>query len=53
MGTNSHKKYYENLYQSPFQKAWANPKHSWAQVNGETRRTQNLIILEHQTRKRS
>ncbi|MCC3359306.1 YpzG family protein [Bacillus sp. REN16] len=47
------KGYKQNEYNSPFQKAWANPKHSWAQVNGETRLTQNLIILERETRKRS
>jgi hypothetical protein len=47
------KGYKRNEYNNPFQQAWANPKHAWAQVNGETRRTQNLIILEHQTRKQS
>ncbi|WP_102347645.1 YpzG family protein [Bacillus sp. Marseille-P3661] len=47
------KAFYENRHQNPFQQAWANPKHAWNQVNGETRRTQNLIVLEHQTRKQS
>ncbi|MDF0725917.1 YpzG family protein [Cytobacillus suaedae] len=53
MGKHTKKKFYDNLYSNPFQQAWANPKHSWAQVNGETKQTQNLIILENQTRKRS
>ncbi|MDR4887585.1 MULTISPECIES: YpzG family protein [Bacillaceae] len=47
------KGYKRNEYNNPFQQAWANPKHAWAQVNGETRLTQNLIILERETRKRS
>ncbi|MCH1627527.1 YpzG family protein [Ferdinandcohnia quinoae] len=40
-------------YTNPFQSPWANPKHSWAQINGETMQTQNNIILQRETRKRS
>ncbi|RLQ92379.1 YpzG family protein [Falsibacillus albus] len=43
----------DNKYSSPFAKGWYNPKHSYAQVNGETKLTQKHIILEHETRKRS
>jgi hypothetical protein len=50
---NTKKKFYDNIYSNPFQRPWANPKHSHAQVNGETQQTQDLIILERQTRKRS
>jgi hypothetical protein len=53
MGNNTKKKFYNNLYSNPFQKAWANPKHGFRQVNGETQLTQSLIILERETRKRS
>lgn len=53
MGRHSHKKFYDNLYSNPFQQPWANPKHAHAQVNGETKQTLNLIILERQTRKQS
>lgn len=38
---------------NPFQQPWYNPKHAKSQVNGQTQLTQNLIILEAQTRKRS
>lgn len=48
-----HKKFYDNLYQNPFQKGHANPKHSWNQVNGETMEALNTIILHRQTRKQS
>lgn len=53
MGRNTKKKFYDNLYSNPFQKAWANPKHGYRQVNGETQQPTNLIILERETRKRS
>ncbi|WP_017754320.1 YpzG family protein [Calidifontibacillus oryziterrae] len=46
-------KFKQHIYQNPFQSPHANPKHAYHQVNGETRRTVNLIILEHETRKRS
>ncbi|NSL52133.1 YpzG family protein [Calidifontibacillus erzurumensis] len=48
-----YKKFYDNLYKDPFLKGHANPKHSWHQINGETRQTVNQIILETETRKRS
>lgn len=47
------KGYKLNEYNNPFQQPWANPKHAWAQINGETKQTQNLIVLERETRKRS
>jgi len=47
------KDFYDNLYSNPFSQPWANPKHAHSQVNGETQQTQNLIILQRQTRKRS
>jgi YpzG-like protein len=53
MGSNQKKRFYDNLYSNPFNQPWANPKHAQSQVNGETQQTQNLIILEAQTRKRS
>ncbi|WP_072581050.1 YpzG family protein [Bacillus weihaiensis] len=53
MGTNQKKKFYDNLYSNAYTQPWANPKHAHAQVNGETQQTQDLIILERQTRKRS
>lgn len=53
MGTNKKKKFYDNLYSNAFTQPWAKAKHSHAQVNGETQQTQDLIILERQTRKRS
>jgi YpzG-like protein len=40
-------------HRSEFLGAWGKPKHSFRQVNGETQQTQSLIILEHETRKRS
>lgn len=43
------RKYY-NEYKNPFQSPHANAKHAYNQVNGETRKTQNIIILERQTR---
>jgi hypothetical protein len=53
MGTNQKKKFYDNLYSNAFSQPWANPKHAFSQVNGQTQQTQNLIILEAQTRKQS
>jgi hypothetical protein len=50
---NNRKKYGENKYADPFQSPRANPKHAWAQINGETQQGQNDIILQRQTRKRS
>lgn len=48
------KKFFDhNPYSSPFTAPWYRPKHAHAQVNGETQQTQDLIILERQTRKRS
>ncbi len=46
------KGYKLNEYNNPFQKFGANPKHSWAQVNGETKQTQNQIVLENEVKKR-
>jgi hypothetical protein len=43
----------QNKYSSPFNKAFYNPKHAHSQANGQTTQTQDLIILEAQTRKRS
>ena len=40
-------------YNSPFKKAFSNPKHGHAQANGQTTQTQNLIILERDTKKRT
>ncbi|MDQ0215981.1 hypothetical protein J2S13_002403 [Oikeobacillus pervagus] len=42
-----------DIYTSPFNKAWFRAKHAHSQVNGETQKSQNLIILENETRKRS
>ncbi|MFC3885362.1 YpzG family protein [Bacillus songklensis] len=53
MGQHTHKRFYDNLYSNPFQQPWANPKHAHSQANGETRLTQDLIILKRETRKRS
>jgi hypothetical protein len=53
MGKNWKKKFYDNLYSTPFQQPWANPKHSFSQVNGETQQNQHAIILEYDVRKRS
>ncbi|WLR42672.1 YpzG family protein [Bacillus carboniphilus] len=51
MATN--KDYTKNRHSNPFNQPWANPKHAHAQVNGQTQQTQDTIILEKQTRKRS
>ncbi len=53
MGSNSRKRFYDNLYSNAFSQPWANPKHAHAQVNGQTQQTQDLIILKRQTRKQS
>jgi hypothetical protein len=53
MGTNEKKKYYDQLYSNPFLGPRANPKRAHHRVNGETQQSQDLIILENQTRKRS
>ncbi|WP_243388076.1 YpzG family protein [Bacillus kexueae] len=53
MGSNQKKKFNDQIYSNPFQGPRANPKHAHNQVNGETQQSQDLIILEHQTRKRS
>lgn len=45
--------FYQNKYSSPFTKAFYNPKHAHSQANGQTTQTQNMIILEAETRKRS
>ncbi|MBD1379654.1 YpzG family protein [Metabacillus arenae] len=37
----------------PYPQPWANPKHAHSQVNGETQLSQDLIILQNETRKRS
>lgn len=43
----------KNFFHTKFNAPWYSPKHSYAQINGETQQTQNLIILEAETRKRS
>ncbi|WP_078408432.1 YpzG family protein [Priestia abyssalis] len=53
MGKNTNKKFFDNRHSNPFQQPWANPKHAHAQVNGQTQQTQDLIILQHEARKRS
>lgn len=53
LGHKKQKNFFSNRHQNPFSTPWANPKHAHAQVNGETQQTQDLIILEAQTRKRS
>ncbi|MFN7252854.1 MAG: YpzG family protein [Anaerobacillus sp.] len=40
-------------YQDPFQSPRANPKHSYAQVNGETEVSLHNYVLRVQTRKRA
>ncbi|MEL3974002.1 YpzG family protein [Rossellomorea oryzaecorticis] len=45
--------FYQNKYSSPFNKGFYNPKHAHSQANGQTTQTQNMIILEAETRKRS
>jgi hypothetical protein len=50
---NSKKFLQGNPYSSPFTAPWYRPKKAHSQVNGETQQTQDLIILEKQTRKRS
>lgn len=37
-------------FKGPFQHPWTTPKHTWSQINGETKETQNLIILKRMTR---
>lgn len=37
----------------PFSTPWANPKHAHSQINGESKLTQDLIILKRMTRKQS
>ncbi|WP_081810690.1 YpzG family protein [Bacillus sp. UNC438CL73TsuS30] len=43
-------KFFQN---KPFSTPWANPKHAHSQINGESKETQDLIILKRQTRKQS
>jgi hypothetical protein len=43
----------KNFFQTKFNAPWFRPKRAHSQVNGETQITQNLVILEAQTRKRS
>ncbi|MDM5226861.1 MULTISPECIES: YpzG family protein [Bacillaceae] len=50
---NSKKFFGDNPYSSPFTSPNFRPKKAHSQVNGETQQTQDLIILEAQTRKRS
>ncbi|WP_396126132.1 YpzG family protein [Anaerobacillus sp. CMMVII] len=40
-------------YQDPFQSPRANPKHAYAQVNGETELSLHNYVLQVQTRKRA
>lgn len=53
MGTNQNKKFYDNFYSNALSQPWANPKHAFHQVNGETQETQHQIILKRQTRKQA
>ncbi|MCM2533868.1 YpzG family protein [Neobacillus pocheonensis] len=43
-------KFFQN---KPFSTPWANAKHAHSQINGESKLTQDLIILKHETKKRS
>jgi hypothetical protein len=43
-------KFFQN---KPFSTPWANAKHQHSQINGESKETQDLIILKRQTRKQS
>ncbi|MDX5476722.1 MAG: YpzG family protein [Bacillaceae bacterium] len=49
----NHKPSHNNRSGNPFPQPWANAKHAYRQVNGETRQAQNMQIVEIQTRKRS
>ncbi|USK60500.1 YpzG family protein [Peribacillus asahii] len=40
-------------FKGQIQNPWQNPKHTWLQINGQTKETQNLIILKRMTRKQS
>lgn len=51
MFKNKHKR--DTFFKDPFQSPRANPKRAFKQVNGETEKTQQDIILEVQTRKRT
>ncbi|MCM3619976.1 YpzG family protein [Sutcliffiella horikoshii] len=56
MAKQNHKPSHSNpftLNDHPFPQPNAHSKHSFRQVNGETRQAQNIQILEVQTRKRS
>lgn len=44
-----HKQFYKQLYRDPFQSPRANRKHAMKQVNGETMKSQSMIILERHT----
>lgn len=43
----------KNFFHTKFNAPNFRPKRAHAQVNGETQQTQNLVILEAETRKRS
>ncbi|MFY4776474.1 YpzG family protein [Metabacillus sp. RGM 3146] len=56
MGTNNHKPYFDHMSamkSQAYPQPWANAKHAHSQVNGETQQSQNLVILQRETRKRS
>ncbi|WP_456275025.1 YpzG family protein [Bacillus sp. AK031] len=53
MGKKNNTNKFDRTYQSPFNQAFYNAKHAHSQANGHTTQTQDLIILERQTRKRS
>ncbi|MEH7126404.1 YpzG family protein [Bacillus sp. JJ1532] len=42
-----------NFFNSKIKAPNFRPKHAHSQINGETQLTQNLVILEAETRKRS
>jgi hypothetical protein len=50
---NSKKFFDKNSYSSPFTSPNYRTKHAHSQVNGETKETQDIIILHHQIRKNS
>ncbi len=40
-------------YKGKFQNPNQSPKHSWSQINGETKETQHDVILQAMTRRQS
>ncbi|MBU8880594.1 YpzG family protein [Bacillus sp. FJAT-29790] len=46
MGKSKNRNFERNPYSRSLASPWANPKHAYKQVNGQTQQTQDLIILE-------